>query len=219
MAKRIEKNWDRESSETLFERIGEKLHRTPPLKERVATAIYRLKLQQGKLEQASLKMQRHDKELFEKCVGAQMVRDATRASMYANECAEVRKMAKVILLSELALEQVVLRLETIEEFGDVAVWMGPVANIIHALKGRLAGVIPEVSYELGSIDEMLSSMVIEAGQATGKSYDIEVSGDVAKKVLTEAGAIADQKIKERFPELPSLGVPALPEGESHTSSV
>ena len=219
MAKRIEKNWDRESDETLFARIGEKFHHAPPLKERIATAIYRLKLQQGKLEQAALKMQRHDRELFEKCVAAQMVRDSTRASLYANECAEVRKMARVILLSELALEQVVLRLETVEEFGDVAVWMGPVASIIHTLKGRLAGVIPEVSYELGAIDEMLGSMVMEAGEATGKSYDIETSGDAAKKVLTEASAIADQKMKERFPELPVSTVPAIPEGEFHPSQV
>lgn len=219
MTKHIEKNWDRESDESLFERIGGKFHHTPPLKERVATAIYRLKLQQGKLEQAEQKMQRHDRELFGKCVAAQMVRDSTRASLYANECAEVRKMARVILLSELALEQVVLRLETVEEFGDVAVWMGPVASIIHTLKGRLAGVIPEVSYELGAIDEMLGSMVMEAGEATGRSYDIEASGDAAKKVFAEASAIADQKMKERFPELPVTAVPAIPEGEFHPSQI
>jgi len=50
--------------------------------------------------------------------------------MYANEIAEIRKIAKVTLRSELALEQVVLRLETIQEFGDVAAMMGPVAGVV-----------------------------------------------------------------------------------------
>lgn len=213
MANNMEKNWDREPKESLFQRISEKLHRTPPLKERIATATYRLKLQQDKLEQASMKMQQHDKELFEKCVSTQMAHDSSRASMYANECAEVRKMAKVILLSELAIEQVVLRLETVQEFGDVVMWMGPVSNVVHTLKGRLAGVIPEVSYELGSIDEMLSGMVIEAGEATGKAYDVQASGENAQKILTEASAVAEQKMKERFPELPVQAMPTLPEKE------
>jgi len=214
VANDIGKNWDREPRESIFQRISEKLRRTPPLKERIATATYRLKLQQDKLGQASIKMQQHEKELFEKCVSAQITHDSSRASMYANECSEVRKMAKVILLSELAIEQVVLRLETVQEFGDIVMWMGPVSNVVHTLKGRLAGVVPEVSYELGSIDEMLSGMVIEAGEATGKAYDMQVSGESAQKILEEASTVAEQKMKERFPELPVPAMPTSPEKES-----
>src|SRR5439155_6264603 len=84
-----------------------------------------------------------------------LVHDTARSTMYANEIAEIRKMAKITLRSELALEQVGLRLETIQEFGDVAATMGPIAGVVAAIKNQVQGVIPQVGYELGEISESL----------------------------------------------------------------
>jgi division protein CdvB (Snf7/Vps24/ESCRT-III family) len=151
-------------------------------------------------------MQGHDREMFDKCIKAQMQHDNARAAMYANESAELRKMAKITLHSQLALEQVALRLETIREFGDVAAMMAPVASVVRAIHKQIAGVIPEVGFELGEIGEMLNGMVMEAGEATGTGYDFEASNEEAQKILTEAGAIAEQRMKERFPELPTASV-------------
>jgi len=202
MAKML-KNWDR-SPEGPIHKLGEKLHRGQPLKERIAQTIFRLKLQKDRLEQAAAKLKQHDQQLFEKIVEAQTVKDDARAAIYANECAEVRKMMKVILLSQLAIEQVILRLETIEEFGDVLAQMAPITGVIHSLKGKLAGIVPEVSYELGSIGEMLNGMVIEAGAATGEPAMPEALSEDSKKILQEASLVAEQRMKEKFPELPSV---------------
>src|SRR5947207_13988903 len=106
-----------------------------------------------------------------------MVHDTARSTMYANEIAEIRKMAKITLRSELALEQVGLRLETIQEFGDVAATMGPIAGVVAAIKNQVQGVIPQVGYELGEIYETLNSVVMEVGEATGQSYVLETSSD------------------------------------------
>jgi division protein CdvB (Snf7/Vps24/ESCRT-III family) len=46
--------------------------------------------------------------------------DTEHANVYANELAEVRKMIKTVTSSKLALEQIVLRLNTITELGDMA---------------------------------------------------------------------------------------------------
>lgn len=46
-----------------------------------------------------------------------MVKDSARAAIYANECAEVRKMATNALRNQLALEVISLRLGIIREFG------------------------------------------------------------------------------------------------------
>jgi division protein CdvB (Snf7/Vps24/ESCRT-III family) len=208
MSSKIMKNWNRNSDESMINKISEKVHHGPPLKERISEAVYRLKLQADKLEQASSKMQRHGKQLFEKCVSAQLARDNSRAAVYANECAEVRKMARVIMLSQLAIEQVMLRLETVEEFGEVMTGMAPVSGVIRTLKGRLSGIIPEVSYELGSVDEMLNGMMIDTGEASGTSLTVDTSNEESKKILNEAGAIAEQKLKEKFPDLPAAERPS-----------
>jgi division protein CdvB (Snf7/Vps24/ESCRT-III family) len=173
------------------------------MKEQVSSALYRLKTQQNKLESATVRMQQHDKEIFNKCVSSQLAHDTARAAMYANECAEVRKMAKVTLQCQMALEQVSLRLETIEEFGDVARMMLPVANVVHSIKNQISGVMPEVGFELGQIGEVLSSVVDNAGEVTGSSYDTATPSEEANRILGEASTIADQHIKDKFPELPT----------------
>ncbi|RLI33620.1 hypothetical protein DRO53_05105 [Candidatus Bathyarchaeota archaeon] len=196
------KNWDRGVGESPIQKLADKIHRGPPLKERIAQTVFRLKLQSDKLEQAVNRLKQHDQQLFEKIVDAAMVKDEARAAIYANECAEVRKMIKIILLSQLAIEQVILRLETIEEFGDVLAQMGPVTGVIHSLKGKLSGIVPEVSYELGQIGEMLNGMMVEAGVAAGTPSLPEATSEESKRILQEAALVAEQRMKEKFPELP-----------------
>jgi division protein CdvB (Snf7/Vps24/ESCRT-III family) len=203
------KDWEGESKEPVVTRFGDHFHHKPSAKEQISTALYRLKAQQNKLEAAAARMQQHDKEIFNKCVSSQLGHDTARAAMYANECAEVRKMAKVTVQCQMALEQVYLRLETIQEFGDVANMMAPVANVVHSIKNQISGVMPEVGLELGQIGELLSSVVDDAGEVTGSSYDVSTPNQESSKILDEASAIAEQHVKDRFPELPVTGFTPL----------
>ena len=206
------KDWDADSSEQIHPRMN-MLHHKAPMKGQLSTAIYRLKVQQNKLESASMRMQQHDKDIFAKCVSAQMSHDSARAAMYANECAEVRKIAKVMLQSQLALEQVSIRLETIEEFGDVARMMGPVAGVVRTIKSQISGVMPEVGFELNQIGDLLNNFVAEAGEPLGgSSYDVTTSNEESQRILVEAGTIAEQHFKEKFPDLPNGSAQRL--GES-----
>ena len=186
----------------LFRSLEEKVHPIP-LKERVDQALYRLATQKEKLEHMSSRLQQRDKEMFQRCIGAQLSKDSAHAALYANECAEIRKMAHITLSSELALERVVLRLQTIEEFGDIMAQIAPVIGVVRETRGRIAGVIPEVATELGEVNNMLSDMELETGEIPDQGADVQTSSDEAKKVLEESSVIASQQMKERFPELPS----------------
>jgi division protein CdvB (Snf7/Vps24/ESCRT-III family) len=199
------KDWDRDQREPVFSRVGDRFHHKPAVKEQITSALYRLNVQKNKLETAASRMQQHDKDIFAKCINSQMAHDNARAMMYANECAEVRKMAKVTVQCQMALEQVYLRLETIEEFGDVAKMMAPVASVVHSIKNQISGVMPEVGFELGQIGEVLSGVVDEAGEVTGSNYDVNASGEEAQRILGEANTIAEQHMKNIFPDLPSNG--------------
>lgn len=211
------KDWERESNEPVISRVSSKFHHKLPIKEQLSSALYRLRVQQNKLESAAMRMQQHDKDIFSKCVNSQMSHDTARAAMYANECAEVRKMAKVTLQCQLALEQVSLRLETIEEFGDVARMMAPVASVVHSIKNQISGVIPEVGFELSQIGDVLNNFVMEAGEATGATYDTETSSAEALRIMSEANAIADQHMKDRFPDLPASSPASSPQRTGEAS--
>ena len=190
---------------SLFKKLEDRVH-TIPLKERIEQALFRLNTQKAKLEQTSMRLQQRDKEMFQRTVGAELSKDNSHARLYANECAEIRKMAHIVLSSELALERVILRLQTIEEFGDIMTQIAPVIGIVRETRGRIAGVIPEVANELGEVNDMLSDMSLETGGVEGdQNYEIQSTGGEAKKVLEESGLIAEQQMKERFPELPVPG--------------
>jgi len=181
----------------VFRKLEERVHPIP-LKERIDQALYRLGTQKEKLEHMSSRLQQRDKEMFQRCIGAQLSKDNAHAALYANECAEIRKMAHITLSSELALERVVLRLQTIEEFGDIMAQIAPVIGVVRETRGRIAGVIPEVATETGEVQD--------------QDLDLTASSSEAKKVLEESNIIASQQIKERFPELP------LPEPRQTTNA-
>jgi division protein CdvB (Snf7/Vps24/ESCRT-III family) len=47
---------------------------------------------------------------------------------------------------------------------------------------------------------------MEAGETTGSQYEIDASGAEAQRIMTEASTIAEQHMKERFPDLPAGGL-------------
>jgi len=187
----------------LGKRIMEAIRPTP-MRRRISECLFKLKVQERKLERTSYHMQQRDQALYGKCVLAVQGKNTELASMYANECAELRKMAKVVLHSELALEQVTLRLETVNEFGQLAYTMIPVAKVVRVLKSQLEGVMPEVSMELSEVNETLETLSTEVGETTESTFDMSASSDESQKILQEANFVAEQKMKERFPELPPI---------------
>ena len=193
--------WTKEPKVTTSKKIVDTMHPIP-LKDKITQTIYRLNTVQHKLEDSRLRIEQKHKTLFGKCVKAQEAKDSQTAVMYANECSQVKKMAQTIVTSRLALEHVVLRLETVRDFGDVAAEVMPAIAVVNSIKGRLAGLIPEVTMNLGMITQTLDSLVLEAGEATGQSWNVISSGEDSEKALSEAAMIAEQKVKEGFPDLP-----------------
>jgi division protein CdvB (Snf7/Vps24/ESCRT-III family) len=78
-------------------------------------------------------------------------------------------------------------------------------------------VFPEAESELGEIGNMLSGIMIEAGQGSGMTLNFDTVNEDASKILTEAATVAEQKIKDKFPDLPP-GMPSTPATEKSTQS-
>lgn len=198
------KNWNGKDEPTLAEKVKSLFKPQQPLRHKLVMAHYRLKTTISRLDVYISKLQERDRALFEKVVEAQMSKDTMRAAMYANEIAEIRKITKQLLTTQIALEQVELRLETVTELGDVYTSLMPVLGVVRELRQAMKGVMPELSVELADLEEGLQEVVIEAGEFTGSGIDYTVTTPEAKKILEEAAAIAEQRMKEKFPSLPTF---------------
>jgi division protein CdvB (Snf7/Vps24/ESCRT-III family) len=188
---------------SIFRKVEDKLHPVP-LRERIEHASFRLHTQLEKLEHMYTRLHQRDTDLFQRCVGAQVSNDLGHARIYANECAEIRKIAQVVLSSQLALEKVILRLETVEEFGTIMSQIAPVMGIVKETKSKIAGIVPQVASELEEVNTMLGDLTVETGEVTANTLPIETTDGEARKVLEETGLIAEQKLHEHFPDLPTL---------------
>lgn len=172
------------------------------MKERITEILYKLTLQKDKLENVTERLCQRDSEIFQRCIGAQVTGDENHAKIYANECAEVRKMFKTAKGVQLALERVILRLETVEQYGETLVNLAPVMEVVRETKGEIAGFVPDVAGELEKVTSILADLNAETGQVPPSDLEIQVSSEDAKQVLEESRSIADQRTREQFPELP-----------------
>jgi division protein CdvB (Snf7/Vps24/ESCRT-III family) len=220
LSERFSRKWETRREEQAFtDRVKEAVKPPGPLKPRLDFAVRRIELQVQKLDQATDRFGQRDKTIFARIVDAYTKHDTARANVFANELAEIRKMEKLIINARLALEQIVLRLRTVSELGDVVSTLGPAVGVLRSVKAGLVSVFPEAESELGEIGNMLSGIMMEAGTGSGMTLNFDSVNEDASKILTEAATVAEQRVKEKFPDLPPgiPGLPATPIGEKSST--
>jgi division protein CdvB (Snf7/Vps24/ESCRT-III family) len=182
----------------------------PPIREVATKSIYTLKIQQGKLEQASFRLKERDRILFETCMGALKKNNKEKAAMCATEIAEVRKLVKFLYNVQLAIERVVMRLETIKELGDIVTDLKPALKLLQGVSQELFQVLPDVSSELNNVN----STIQETLQSTKLTTDENVVGvgrktEAGEEILKEVSCFMEQKLSETLPE-PPISAPTAP---------
>jgi len=211
MSEKFAKKWEKGMDETpLSMKIKETVRPPGPLKPRLDYATKRIDMQIQRLDKATDRFSERDKSIFARIVDAYSKHDMARANVFANELAEIRKMEKMIIHARLALEQINLRLSTVSELGDVVSTLAPAVGVLRSVRNGMATVFPEAERELGNIGNLLSGIIMDAGQTTGFNIDFQTANEDAQKIMSEAATVAEQKVKEKFPELPA-GIPTFGE--------
>jgi division protein CdvB (Snf7/Vps24/ESCRT-III family) len=204
LSEHFAKKWEpKRDTGSFTTNLKEAITPQPPLKNRMNHATKRLEIQIQKLDQSTERFSQKDKALFKKIVAAYEEHDTAHANIYANELAEVRKMERLVMNSKLALDQVLLRLQTCTELGDIVTTLGPAIGVLRSVSKGLVGVIPDAENELGDISNMLSGLMFDCGASSGMSLNFNNVNEDASKILAEAAAVAEQKISANLPELPS----------------
>jgi len=172
-----------------------------PLRYKLSLAIKRIEAQAQALDGAINSMAQRDKSLFSKVVEAYSEHDIKRATVYANELAELRKTINLMSNARLTLERVALRLSTITHLGNAAAVIAPALEILKDVRSGIVGVMPGAEHELNAIMTMLDEIMIESGHVAGAEFGFEPTSEEAQKILEEAALVAEERMKEKFPEL------------------
>ena len=194
--------WNNSRGPGLSDRVKEVIKPEGPVKPKLEQAVRQINTQITKLDQTSLKLKSRDSAIFNSVVSAIQKHDMPHATVYANELNEVRKMNKMVTQSKLALEQIALRLNTVSELGDVVVTLTPAMGVIKDIQSGVMNILPEAEHEISEISSLLSGILVDAGQIGGHNINFELATEESHQIMEEASSVAEQKMKEQFPDLP-----------------
>jgi len=209
--------WEQtELSEPLNSRVKGAFHPPQSLRPRLQLAISRIEAQAQKLDQTSQRLAERDKTIFAKIVEAYQKHDVEHANVFSGELAEIRKTEKTVMHARLALDQIALRLRTVTELGDMVGALAPIVGVLGSIRGAIGGVLPDAGRELEQIGTMLNGIIMDAGQSSGLTLNFGEANEDAKGILAEAATVVEQRMKDKFPDLPGAMPAAADKAQGKT---
>jgi division protein CdvB (Snf7/Vps24/ESCRT-III family) len=162
-----------------------------------------LKVQHYKLVNATFTFRGRDKQLFQVCSKALKEKNEKRAVIYANELAEVRKVTNFLKYAQIAVERVILRLETVKELHAIAMDMKPMLNALRDITAQLNDLMPDVSSELENVSESIEETLVMTTLDTPQPIaQVDLQTPAGEKILGEASDFLEQKLAKQLPEPP-----------------
>jgi len=196
----FEQTWSPKPTVSITEKIGGTIHKEGPLNPRVEGATRKLSQPIDKLEHMAKSIDLKDAKLFQRIVEAKQSHNIGQAKVLANELAELRKHRKVIGNMKISIEQVKMRLTTVNELGDMMYALGPAMSTMRALGPALSKFIPEADAEFTAMGDALGGLMSNTFEGSFEnSYG---SNEETEQILREASAVAGSKIGEKFPTVP-----------------
>jgi division protein CdvB (Snf7/Vps24/ESCRT-III family) len=180
------------------------------IKQKIGRAVKEIELHRRELENLRQKLEQRRKMLYDTAVRAYKTNDRSKASVYANEWSELRKVVKVVYASELALTQVILRLESIVDVGDVMLHLTTAFKILRKVSKTVNGLVLSLDQASSEISSTLSETMIQMGTVS-PNISIDVNSESADELVEQAKKYAEEKaekikktISSPFPSLEDI---------------
>ena len=171
------------------------LRKEDNVKPKIASTIKEIELHRRELENLRVKLDQRRKSLFETTVKAMMAKDKSKASVYANEWAELRKVGKVVYASELALTQVVLRLESIVDVGEVMSHLTMAFKVLRKVNKTVQGLVPSLDQASDEINNALTETMAEMGNVS-PSISLNIQTESGEELIEQARKLAEERAEE-----------------------
>ncbi len=185
--------------------IGDRFRSSQPIGDSIAETMRKLKLQSVKLDQVVFRLHHRDNILVQSCAAAIKKNSKERAAICANEVVEVRKLINIVTQSQLAIERIVLRLETLKELHDVIIDLKPALALLRETTVGLGKIVPDVALELEKVNESVSETLTMTKMSSPQPITpFETKASMAgEEVLKEVSEYLEDRLSEELPQPPT----------------
>jgi division protein CdvB (Snf7/Vps24/ESCRT-III family) len=173
-----------------------------PLKPRVNAVMDQVNSQVSKLDIILNEIKTKDYETFRSMLSSVKDNNTLNSRISLSNLAQIRKLIKIVSLSKVVFENLNIKLSTVSSIVDLVSILSPGIALVKNVRSSLISYIPESKYEIGSISDLIGGILVDAGQIGSYIINFETANEKASYLINEASLIAEQKIKEEFPDLP-----------------
>jgi len=177
-----------------------------PLKPRLDAVKKKIQVQIDRLEELRSINTIKDTEIFARLTDSLNDKNTQHLTLLSSELTRSRQLARVLLLSCVSLEKLMVKISTVSDFGNLVMVLSPAMAVIKNLRSSITSYVPEMEGELGIISELLSGILVDAGQVGGFTINFEKANEQAVQFLGEVSEVVDQKMEEGFSKVPELPV-------------
>ncbi|MEO9363521.1 MAG: hypothetical protein ABI348_06425 [Nitrososphaera sp.] len=126
-----------------------------------------------------------------------------RARILANELSNVKKLRRTTQHTGMALEALVIRFSTMNEFAMILDTIDPTVDMIKGIQAELSKAIPAASDALSEVSSVTSDVLASANvRASDAKISTPMDAD-ALSILNEIEGALETETKAKLPEIPA----------------
>lgn len=177
-----------------------------PLKPRLDAVRKKIEVLIDRLEELHGINRPRDNEILRKLMVSINENNTQHCTLLSSELARARQLSRALLLTSLALEKLISKLSSASDFGDLVIILTPSMAVVKNLRSSITSYLPEMEGDLGVISELLSGILVDAGQVGGFTINFETANEEAVGFIGEVSRLVDEKMEEEFSKVPELPV-------------
>ena len=163
------------------------------MRERILESMRSIEVYRKDLEGIKRRLGIRREKLVGLTVNALEAKDKLRAKVYATEHSELKRVIKVVIMSELALTQIVIRLESICDTGDVVAQVSSAFDVVKKIGEEIKTIMPQLENTMQDVNNVLTDTLSSLGQLSPESSIILDVGQ-GEEILESAKKYVEEKI-------------------------
>jgi len=156
----------------------------------------------SRIELACSKLSKRDRELFDACVFHTKKGSKARATVYANEIAEIRRILSILEYTKLAVERAIVRLDTLRVISPT---LEPLHEAFREVRNALklvANVMPSMTPEINKLNDVVNEILEDTEFNLSVPTMPTVNDPSTESILREAASLVEEELKIKIPEPP-----------------
>ena len=140
----------------------------------------------------------------------------SRAKALANELSNVRRVQRTTQNVSLALEVVVIRFSTINEFAVVMETINPTVELIKDIQRDISNVVPSANGIVSEVSSLTSDVLVNSNLKLDIGKVPTSMDSEAISILNEVEGLLEDEARGRLPEIPATIEEITVEGKAET---